>query len=217
MKTFNKVLLLIVAIVCLSLSSFAQRGYDVYGPVRSLSLAAPATYSGGSAVNSGTNAWIDIHGLDGVAKIDVFCFTNVGNSSFTVGIQASSDTTNVVWLGGASIATNVTFIYTNMTYGGTNANGLFLTATNLYNIPGVVTYPNAFTAGWATPYINPAPFTNTLNSVTLTAQAGWTTIGFDAGDALRYIRLIVIPGGAATNGVVGAQVTSHVHSTGWPF
>ena len=215
---FLKNILTVAALLTVTCTAFAQRGFDTYSIPRWLTLAPPTTIAAVQAGSTTTNSWVDIKGLDGVAAINVFCSTNVGNTTFTVAVQASNDQTNLAWLASASIATPATIIYTNTYYGGTNASGAWLNASDVFNLAGAITTPTASIAGWATPYLNAAanPFTNTLSSVTL-VQAGYTTIGFNAGDAPRYLRLIVIPTGAATNGVVGAQICGNVHSSSYPF
>ena len=198
----SKLVLLILAVASLSFSGLAA---DTYAGARTLTLAAPALYSGGGAVNSGTNAWIDIRAFEGIAKIDILACTNVGNSAATVTIQSSDDQTNLTTLSSVSYAVATSAIITNVLYGGTN-----LTATDVFNLPGTLTAPTASSAGFATPYINyaTAPFTNSASAISIPGAAnGVVTLGFNIADSRRYMRLIVIPSGAATNLTVGAVIT----------
>jgi hypothetical protein len=201
---FTKIVTVILAVASLSLSAFAQRGFDTYAIPRTLIVAAPALYSGGAA-GPATNSWVDVRVFDGTAKLDIFCVTNVANSAFTISLQGSMDQTNLTAIGNCSVASSTSIIYTNTSYGSNN-----LTATDVFNLPGVVTTPTASTAGWATSYLLPNPFTNTITAYS-PAQGGVTTIGFNVGDSPRYLRMIVLPSGAATNGVVGAVLTGHVN------
>ncbi len=212
---FTKIVTVALAVASLSISVFAQRSFDTYSAPRTLVLSQPVLYSGGAAFTSGTNAWVDIRSFDGIAKVDVFGCTNVSNSSFTITIQTSTDQTNLTTLLNVSAATATSYIYTNFYYGGGSN---CITATNTWNLPGAPTVPTANTAGWATPYLNAVanPFTNTISAYS-PAQDGITTLGVSIGDAPRYARLIVSLSGAATNCVVGADITGYVHSSSYPF
>lgn len=211
MKLINKLNLVILAVASLCLTASAQRGFDVYGVTRTLIVAPVTLYNTGAG--PWTNSWVDVRSFDGIANLDVFCCTNVGNSTFTITVQGSNDQTNTTTIGSASVASSTTVIYTNGYYGGTN-----FSATNIYLLPGAIVTPTATTAGFATPYLNNLanPFTNSLSAYSPT-QYGVTHIGLNIADANRYMRIIVTPAGAATNGVVGAILTAPANYTSYPF
>ena len=219
MKFINKLNLVILAVasLCFVFPAQAQRGFDVYaGSVRTVVLAPPYLYTGGAAMNAGTNGWVDCKGFDGMAKIDFASVTNVGNSTFTVTVQTSTDQTNLVTLANASYASATSIVYTNFFYSGYPTN--LITATDNYLLPGSIVTPSAASAGWATPYLNVSanPYTNTVSAMTITTN-GVQQVGFNIGDALRYLRVIVTPGGGATNGCVSAVLTAHTSYTTYPF
>jgi len=195
---FNKLNMVILAVASFSISAFA--GVDTFSGVRTVVLDAPRLISGGGNATV-TNSWTDIHGFEGIAKIDFTSKTNAAGGTLSVLIQGSVDQTNLVTLGNVAYATGANISYTNYMYGGTA-----LYATDTINFAGVVTTPTASSSGWATPYIAPAPFTNTVSALSLTAD-GVTTIGFNIADAPRYIRLIYTTGGTATNSTVSATLT----------
>ena len=204
---------MVLAVASLSLPAFAQRSVDTYAAPRTLTLAAPALFSGGGAYTSGTNVWVDVKSFDGIAKIDFITVTNVANTTATFTVQGSMDQTNITTVGSASIASPTTVVYTNIFYGATN----FL-ATNVWQLPGAIVNPTAATAGFSTAYLNALanPFTNSLSAASLNYN-GVTTVGLSIGDSPRYLRVIITPGGAATNFTVGAVLTGFVHTSSYPF
>ena len=202
MKKYLKLMLLAFSSFCLTISAQAQM--DVFSGVRTLIVDSPRTLLV-SATPLVTNSWVDIHGFEGIAKIDFTSKTNAGGGTVTVQVQTSQDQTNFTTLANVAYATGVSATITNWMYGSTN-----LTATDVFNIPGTVTTPTAATAGWSTPYILPAPFTNTVSALSLTAD-GVNTIGFNISDANRYIRLIYTTGGTVTNSTISAVLTARRH------
>jgi len=194
----NKLKLLILAVASLSLAANAQGTLDYFAQPRTVVVSVPQQLSGSAAV---TNNWVDIHTLGGIAKLDVSMFNISGSNAVTFAVQTSADQTNLVTLANVAIASALSVIYTNATYGGTS-----LTATNTFNIAGTLTTPTSATAGWATQYIIPAPFTNSGTGLTLTSNS-ITTFGFKADDAARYVR-IVWTGAATVTNVVSVTLTA---------
>lgn len=199
MKFIQKLKLVVLAVASLSLVSSALAAADTFAGLRTVVVDAPRLISGGGN-NTVTNSWTDIRGFEGIAKIDFTSKTNAAGGTLTVAIQTSADQTNITTLANVAYATPANITYTNAMLG-TN-----ITATDTINFPGVITTPTAATAGWATPYIVPNPFTNTVSALSLTAD-GVTTIGFNIADTSRYIRLVYTTGGTATNSTVSATLT----------
>jgi hypothetical protein len=196
---FTKLKLMILAVASLSLAAFsASAAADTFASVRTVVVDAPRLIIG-AASSAVTNNWTDIHGFEGIAKIDFSTKTNAGGATLSVLIQTSADQTNFTTLNNVAYATAASIIYTNNMYPAQ------LTATDVINFPGVITTPTASSSGWATPYIAAAPFTNTATALSL--LDGVTTIGFNASDANRYVRLIYSTGGTVTNISVSATMT----------
>lgn len=198
-----------------SISAFAQIGFDQFAVTRTTILAPPTTFSGGTSYNLGTNNWVDVRSLGGIAKLDIFARTNTGDSAFTITIQTSNDQTNITTLASVALAIPYTYNYTNRFYGGTN-----LTSANLFNLYGTVVTPNAAVSGWATPYINAlaAPYTNTISGTSISYNS-FTTYGVSISDAPSYIRVLVLPTAASgtTNFCFGAIMTSLPAYSSYPF
>lgn len=182
--------MLAVASFCLN----AAAQVDLFGAPRTIVVAPPQVLAANAL--STTNSWVDTHGYDGVAKIDIFSQTNAGGT-LSVAFETSTDRTNAAALANFANAVSTSIIYTNTYYG-----GVALKATNTYLMPGTLTDPTASTAGWASTYLVPSPFTNS-GSVTITAAAVYE-IGYVIADAPRYIRVIFNATGAATNGATAA-------------
>lgn len=207
--------LVFLALLALALPASAQRGFDVFGIPRTAILAAPLNLT--AASNAVTNGPVDIRVLDGIARIDLFTHTNTGNSggTLTATLYGSTDTTNLTLLSSFAFINSTTAVnYTNYYFGqGTNS----FTVTNKWLLPGTIVTPTPATAGFQTKYLNPAtvPFTNAA-AITVTPPAQYE-IGFNAGDALRYLYIVWTPGGTFTNFTVGALVTGYGHDTmiGW--
>ena len=169
MKNIFKIIT-VTAMLVISFSAFAQ--FNQFQEPRTVVLVYPQIVSATSS-----NFVTDIHGFEGVAKIDISFLTNNGTS--TLAIYTSPDRTNWTALNNFAVATSNSVIYTNLYYG--SATPL---ATNIIMYPGTITTPSASSAGFATKYILPSPFTNT----TLATANGLTTIGFVIPDAARYIQ-----------------------------
>lgn len=210
---FTKNILTVLAVLFLCTSAFAQRGFDTFSVARWLVVAPPTLFSGATALNLGTNNWVDIRSLSGIATINLFCRTNTGDSALTITVQTSNDQTNLSTLANVALAIPATVNYTNRYYGGTN-----VIAANVFNLYGSVVTPTASTSGFATPYINPAavPYTNTISATTPSYNT-FSTYSVNIADAPSYIRLIVIPSGATTNFDIGAILTSVPDYSSYPF
>ena len=140
-------------------------------------------------------------GFIGSAFIDVWAVTNNGTNTVTVTPQTSQDTTNWTSLTNYAISTtNTLTYYTNTAYSG-NVTGALL-ATNMDVYPFTTTTPTASTAGFATPYPLPQPFTNTgyftpvLNGPGANVTNGMTRIGIaNVADLSHYFRLVITNSG----------------------
>ena len=185
MKSF-KSLVALGAMLVATISAQAQ--FNLFSEPRTLAIVYPQALNAGST----SNFIADIHGFEGVAKIDIITLTNGVCSAATLNIYTSSDQTNWTALSNYAVATSNNVIYTNVYYSG------LLYGTNIWMYPGTVTTPTASTAGFATKYILPAPFTNN-GSITL--STGLKTIGFIVPDASRYITFSYSFTGSSTNTV----------------
>jgi hypothetical protein len=199
MKFLQKIWLGLVAVLAVNTAQ-AQMVFDSFAAMRWMTIIPMTNIVTSTGGANGTTNFIDRIGFEGIASIIVPWQTNSGAATGTVYVQSSPDQTNWTALAYA-LATNVTkAIITNSAYATTN---VFLTATNTEILPGPFTTPVAATAGYASPYVGSISFTNT-NSITLSSvqPAGTTLIGFNVGDAYRYIRVGFAAG--TTNSTVGA-------------
>lgn len=184
-------LILVAGLLAVGFTASAQ--FDYFAAPRTIQLPAQLITA------TSSNQVIDIHGFQGTAKIDLFAFTNSGNSALTFLPLSSPDRTNWTIVPYA-LATLYTNIVTNNNYG-----TALPIATNYYNYAGVKTTPTAATAGFATPYIAQAAFTN-IAATTLTTNV--VTIGFQVPDAGRYLQLLwTVTGGSNPTNTVGAAFT----------
>ena len=190
---------LTIATMCACLAAEAQGNADMFAWAKTIQLDDRTMSGGGVAIV--TNSPADIHGFGGIAKLDITCIPLTTGTITTLNLQGSSDLTNWTSYTTCAAATAATVIYTNTAFGGV------ITATNTENKAGTLTTPTAFTAGFATPFLNPALFTNTESALILTTNAV-TTIGFNVDDQARYIRLVYSNTGAATNTAVSAVLTT---------
>ena len=200
----NKHIMLVLAVASLSLTAFAQRSSDLYGAPRTVVLSSAQTF--GAATGVVTNGPIDVRLLDGTALVTIFSATNTGTTggTLTATLLGSQDQTNYSAVT-YSLATATSVAYTNFWYG---TNGL--KATDVYLLPGTVTTPTASSAGWATPYLVSAPFTNTT---AITCSPIYPVqVGVVVGDAPRYLYIVWTPGGTVTNFTTSATVTAATHS-----
>jgi hypothetical protein len=191
---FNK-FLLVLAALSITVPAFAQ--FDTYNSQRSIVMTAPTVLT--AAASTVTNGPVDINAYVGVGYIDITTCTNAGGA-LTATIEQSSNPTNgwTAFNNFALINATTSVTYTNLTID-TNA-----TASNSYLLPGTVTTPTAWSAGFNTSYLAPLPFTNT-GAITVTAR-GVYRVGFKPQDTLRYLHIIWTPTGSSSNDFVAATV-----------
>lgn len=190
-------MLLAVASLSLAVTCYGQgRGYDVFGALRTIQLGTPVTLT--AVANGATNAPIDTHGFDGVALIQILSLTNATTpGAVTAQLFTSDDTTNWTALANYAVGTATSENITNKMSG----NGTVIaTQTTIY--PGTVTTPTASSAGWATPYLLPAQFTNS-GSVSILAKGAYT-VGYNVSDAKRYLEIVY----SGSNVTAGATFTA---------
>lgn len=169
----------------------ARAQFDLFGGPRTFVIMSPQAIT-----TTASNAPVDIHALDGIAKVDIFCVSNTGGGTLTITAYTSPDTTNWTALANYASATSTTVIGTNFYYGGQ------LKSTNTVLLPGTITTPTATTAGFATKYLLSAPFTN--SAAISQAGSGVVQIGFNVSDKDRYFSIQFT---GSTNYTVGALLT----------
>ena len=184
---------------------YAQRSFDTFFAARTLNLGVN-TLNGAS--NSLTNGPIDIRMFDGISKIDIISDTNTPTTGGTLTVQffTSTDTTNLVALSSYALGSALAINYTNRSYATSTQVG-----TNNWILPGTLITPSLPLAGFASQYLYPAQMTNS-GSISI-ATPGVKSIGFNAGDALRYLYVVYSTGGSVTNFTAGAVMTGFVHDT----
>lgn len=188
MKFTSKILsVALLALACVGVQ--AQNGFDYFSIPRAATLA-PVTITTTNVVST---LPIDIRPMMGTARLDMFAVTN--GDAITATIQTSDDLTNWVSISAYALATSTTIKYTNTAYGST------MVGTNTYLLPGSIVTPVAATAGFATPYMSPAQFTNTT-AVTM-GLTGLYSVGIPIDDCKRYLRVTWTPGASATSTTVG--------------
>lgn len=200
MKLITKILAALALILCVS-TVRAQSGFNVYEGFRT-TVVAPQTLSSGSGAGIVTNWPVDLHGFEGVASLILTVGTNVGGGTLTCSVETSPDLTNWTALGSYSLASPTVVKYTNTFYGGTS-----LIATNVYLLPGTITTPTASSAGFATQYLNPAPYTNS-GSINVINTNGVTVVGFNIQDTQRFMHVYWTPGGTVTNYISSAVLVA---------
>ena len=195
----NKFKLIALGIILAASTASAQ--FDMFGTPRTIVVSPGHNFDGTTGLLY-TNGPVDIRLMTGVAALNIFSPTNTGatGGTLTATLYGSQDQTNMSAVTYA-LATYTSVSYTNYWY---NTNGLI--ATDYYQLAGSITTPTASSAGWATPYLVPAPFTNT-GAITLSA-ANPTMVGFVADDAPRYLYIVYTAAGSKTNFTVGATLTS---------
>ena len=209
MKTFNKFLLLawIAILAMFSISSFALGNNDVYGSARTVILTSPQNLPV-AGVPTTTNGPIDIRIFDGIATVTIESETNTGT---TGGTLTGTLMTSTVPTNGAALTILTNFaLSANQTITYTNIQNTNWTASSTYILPGTWTTPTAATAGWATPYLAAAPFTNAA-AITLNPP-GIFQAGVSIDDTPRYLWIVWTAGGSVTNWQVSAHLTGSVHS-----
>lgn len=190
-KIFSGLLVgaLLAALALAPLAARAQ--FNQFAEPATLVLAFP-TNAAGLLVGNQTNGWVDTHGMLGIATVTFMTASNAPGGTLTATLEQSDDA--LVQVAGPSyaLATLTSVNYTNNYYA---TNGPV--ATNSFLLAGTVTTPSASLAGFATPYLLPAPFTNT-GAITVTPR-GVFQVGYDIAAARRYVRVVWSPGGTQTN------------------
>ena len=199
---FNKIFLVVAAVAAfIATTAQAQLGFDSFAISRTYVLAAPQNI--GAASNLVTNGPIDKVKLTGTGKIDFLTVTNTGTTggTLTATLYTSVDQTNLVALANYALITSpTTDSITNYYYNSTG-----LVANNSVLLPGTVTAPTAYSAGFNTPYLAPALFTNS-GAITLTGNKT-VQVGIRLTDTPRYIYVVYTPGGTVTNFTASALLT----------
>lgn len=165
--------------------------FDFYASPRTLEVISPQFVSA-----SASNGFVaDLHGFQGIAKLDISSPTNLAATNRIVfNITTSPDLTNWSQVSYAQAVSNST-VYTNNYYG--TASPL---ATNFYMKPGTSTAPMAATAGFVTSYLGASGnfFTNTAPLTNLGAPF---SLGISVQDIQRYLMIQVTLAGTSTNPV----------------
>lgn len=184
---FIKQILFLSLLLWIVLPARAQ--FDFYGAPRTVEVITPQFISA-----SASNGFVvDLHGFQGIAKLDILSPTNLAATNRIVfNITTSPDLTNFSQVSYAQ-GVSQTIIYTNNYYG--TATPL---ATNVYLKPGTVTTPTAATAGFATAYLG-APGNFYTNTAPLTNIGNPFSLGFNVQDIQRYLMIQVTVAGTTTN------------------
>ena len=174
---------------------------DLYRVPRTLVVTAPTQLTGALTTNM-----VDLVGFTGIGKIDFCVTTNTGytavSGSLTITLEGSNDTNTWTTLAyGKMTSTSVSF--TNLSIA-TNA-----VVTDTFMLPGVITTPTAYSAGFATPYLADNAASRMTNTAAITATSGTpVTVGVNLTDASRYLHVIyTATGGFTTNANVSAILT----------
>ena len=186
---------LFAAVLC-AIPASAQVGFDTFTPVRLLPFTGATTAKTTNIFTAGTvvtNGPIDKSLFTGRSTILIAAGSNITTTgTLTAQVYGSPDTTNFYALTNYAVVTNTTsFIATNGIY--TN-----LTITNTPYLPGTLTTPTAYSAGYATPYLAALPFTNG-GAITLPLNPdSITQFAFPMIDQYRYLYIVWTP--SATSG-----------------
>lgn len=168
-------------------------GFDSFGGMRTVcwpAVEATAIFS---------NAPVDLRLFSGTVNLIIHGATNTNFGTLTGTVETSPDLTNWTGIANVAIATQTAIKYTNSFYA---ANSMI--ATNTYLLPGTITTPTASTAGFASSYLLPTPFTNTPGAINLLTNGSYS-IGFSVNDQPRYLH--VLWNGTATNFTVAGSLT----------
>lgn len=201
---FSKIILVLLAVIGFAVSSPAQYGFNTFSATRTIVAATPQNIGADSGLV--TNGPIDLLKLQGVGILNLVTVTNTGTTGGTLAalLYTSADQTNLVAVTNfALITVPTTDTITNVSYGGTN-----LTAANSVLLPGTITTPTASSSGFATPYLAPAPFTNS-GAITLNGNKA-VQVGLPVSSLRRYLYIVYQPGGTVTNFTAGALLTAPV-------
>ena len=188
-------------------ASAAQFGIDPYMGFRAvLPSTTPVAISVANASGGVTNGPVDTINWIGDAKLDVFAYTNAAVNTVSLTIQGSTDTTNWTAITNISLATAGSLKITNTAVlsGSTYYFGTNLVVTDNFLYPFAVTTPQAFSAGYSTPYPYENQFTNS-SPISLNAN-GWTEIGLHTSALPRYLQLVYFAGGAGATNVTASSI-----------
>jgi hypothetical protein len=198
---FKKLTLIGALLTACLPGAFAQSGFDYYQVPRTIVITAATKFTGSTVWS---NNPVDLHGSVGIAKVDIAVYTNGAAGKLDISGYTSPDLTNWTLVGSCSVVSNTTsFNYTNSTYisaGNTNP----ILATNILAYPFLATTPVASSAGFATLYPFPYPFTNSF--VIDGSKGGTFEFGFNAQDINRYFSLQYAGASTGTN-FVAAFIT----------
>lgn len=205
---FNIRRFLMAALPCaipliLCLSAFAQNGFDFFALPR-----VEVVTGNQKLITATTNTSVaklaDVHGFEGVARLDIFSCTNGLSGACTAVLLTSPDAQN--WsLVPYGMLVPTSLWLTNLYYG---TNGFVV--TNSWLLPGTVTTPTAATAGWATPYLGSVPSLTNLAAIALTN--GEVSVGINSGALQRYLTIGYTMDANSTNIAVGAIITGRVNN-----
>lgn len=190
MKFLKNLILTAVIALC---AANASAQFNLFSEPRTLIVTPPQFVT-----TTVSNTIVDIHGWEGVAKLDLISQTNVTTNGITALITTSPDRTNWTAIANYALGVSNAVILTNTFYG--TATPL---ATNLYQSGGVKTIPTAATAGFTTTYTTALPFTNS-GSITVAGfgavdSSGVQTVGFVIPDQARYLQIVWTTTGTSTN------------------
>jgi hypothetical protein len=190
--------ILTASLVFAGLAAHAEGSLDLFGPVRVAVISPLAAQILGSTATGITNQPVLLRQCVGIAAVHVMDLTNNGATGLTLTLQTSYDTTNWNNLSNYAVGTLTSIITTNGYYG---APGLF--STNVEVRPGTSVNPVAGTAGFATPYLLPAAFTNSGAYSITTSNA---VVAWGVRDQGTYLRAVWSFSGTTTNVYYGAEL-----------
>lgn len=196
----TEVVLLVALMLALAMPARAQNGFNIFEEPRTLVLQTPTILTVADAPR--TTMPFDLSDFDGIGTVYIVCMTNNPTGTLTVALEDSTlGTNNFAAISNCAYASSTTFI-------GSNTFLTNLKSSNTYMMPGTIVTPTASTAGFSTPYLLGAPFTNTVSALSLTASPGVFAIGFNVPSVRRYLRMTFTTGGTATNITVSAVLVA---------
>lgn len=194
--------MLVLSALCLAtIPARGQSGFNQFEEPRTLVLLTPSILTVADAPK--TSLPIDISDFDGVGVINISCVTNTVAGTLTAAVEESTTGTNS-WsaITSAAYATLTSMVSSNNFV--TN-----LKATNTFLLPGTIVTPTAATAGFATPYLLGAEYTNTVSALSVTPN-GTYQLAFNVPSKKRYLRLVLTTGGTVTNITASATFTARM-------
>jgi hypothetical protein len=195
---FTKYLIVMLSVAAVCIST-ARAQNDIFNTVRTANIGSVSAIGIGGL--PATNGPVDILGYNGRGVVLLTTFTNgIGGGNLYAAVETSPDTTNWTQLANYAVITSPTSIsYTNTGYAGAN-----LVVADNFLLPGTITTPTAYSAGFNTPDLATLMFTNT-GTVNVSKNGNYA-IGINLTDSARYIHVVWT--GSATNGttVVNAVV-----------